>query len=163
DVTNDPIAQRAADAFSRSGKTTPSSGTSRRSDNEYAEVAVPVAMKALPTGGVLLLTASVHDAIANVDTVQRRLLEAGGLAPLPAPGRGPRGGAPVPPPDREARGGGRADRRRPFRRAGGRHGQRRAGAARAGVRSHAPAPGAARARPARVRRQRVARVADAAL
>jgi signal transduction histidine kinase len=74
DVTNDPIAQKAASTFKSA------SGTSSRSDNEYAEVAVPVAMKALPSGGVLLLSASVHDAIANVDTVQRRLLEAGLLA-----------------------------------------------------------------------------------
>jgi signal transduction histidine kinase len=74
DVTHDPIAQKAADTFGRA------SGTSQHGDNEYAEVAQPVAMKALPSGGVLLLSASLHDAMSNVDTVQRRLLEAGLLA-----------------------------------------------------------------------------------
>src|SRR5262249_49951846 len=74
DVTHDPIAQKAANTFARDA------GTTRRGDNEYAEVAEPVAMKAGPSWGVLLLSAPLHDAIANVDTVQRRLLEAGLLA-----------------------------------------------------------------------------------
>jgi signal transduction histidine kinase len=74
DVTADAIAQRAANTFSQS------SGTIRRGDNEFAEVATPVAMTAAPTGGVVLLSASLHDALANVHTVQRRLLEAGLLA-----------------------------------------------------------------------------------
>jgi signal transduction histidine kinase len=74
DVTSDPIAQRAADGL------TEVSGIVHRGDTEYAEVARPVSMVAVPSGGVVLLFASLHDAIANVDTVQRRLLEAGVLA-----------------------------------------------------------------------------------
>jgi signal transduction histidine kinase len=75
DVTSDPIAQRAANSLAES------SGTVHRGANEFAEVAAPVTMpKVLPSGGVVLLSASLQDALANVDTVQRRLLEAGALA-----------------------------------------------------------------------------------
>ena len=70
DVCNDPIAQRAADGF------TTVSGTVTRGENHYAEVATPVS----PIGHIVMLSASLHDAYANVGTVQRRLLEAGLLA-----------------------------------------------------------------------------------
>ena len=73
-LESDPIAQQAANHLSDA------SGTAHRGDTEYAEVAKPVSMVAVPSGGVVLLSASLHDAIANVDTVQRRLLEAGVLA-----------------------------------------------------------------------------------
>ena len=74
DVMSDTVAQRAAGGLAEV------SGIVHRGDTEYAEVATPVSMVAVPSGGVVLLTASLHDAIANVDTVQRRLLEAGVLA-----------------------------------------------------------------------------------
>ena len=70
DVYADPIAQRAADAFATA------SGTVTRGDNHFAEVAAPVS----PIGHIVLLSASLHDAYANVGTVQRALLEAGLLA-----------------------------------------------------------------------------------
>jgi signal transduction histidine kinase len=70
DVATDPIGQRAADTFDIA------SGTTTRNGTEFAEVAVPVS----PLGHVLLLSASLHDVLANVHTVQRRLLEAGVLA-----------------------------------------------------------------------------------
>jgi signal transduction histidine kinase len=76
DVTSDPVAQRAADRFAEF------SGTVHRGDDEYAEVARRVSMVAVPSGGVVLLSASLHDALANVATVQRRMLEAGVLALL---------------------------------------------------------------------------------
>jgi len=78
DVDNDPIAQRAADTFAEA------SGTAERGETKYAEVAVPVS----PIGRILLLSASLHDALANVDTVRTRLLEAGVLALLLAIGVG---------------------------------------------------------------------------
>jgi signal transduction histidine kinase len=74
DVTSDAVAQRAAD------RGTEVSGLVHRGETEYAEVAKPVSMALFPSGGVVLLSASLHDALANVDTVQRRLLEAGVLA-----------------------------------------------------------------------------------
>jgi signal transduction histidine kinase len=49
-------------------------GVSERDGRPYAEVAVPLA------GGVLLLTASLDETLANVRQVERRLLAAGGLA-----------------------------------------------------------------------------------
>ena len=78
DVRSDRIAERAADSFEEV------SGTLRRGDDEYAEVAAPVS----PAGHVLLLSASLHDALANVHTVQRRLEEAGLLALMLALGVG---------------------------------------------------------------------------
>jgi signal transduction histidine kinase len=78
DVENDPIAQQAAD-----GSTT-AFGTVSREDNEFAEVAAPIPA----LGDIVLLSASVHDALANVHTVQRRLLEAGLFALLLALGVG---------------------------------------------------------------------------
>ena len=69
DVANDPIAQRAADTFA------PASGTVTRGETRYAEVAVPVSL-----GTILMLSGSLHDALANVDTVRARLVEAGVLA-----------------------------------------------------------------------------------
>ena len=74
DVTSDPVAQRAANTL------TEIAGTVHRGGTEYAEVAKPVSMVAVPSGGVVLLSASLHDALANVATVQRRMLEAGVLA-----------------------------------------------------------------------------------
>jgi signal transduction histidine kinase len=70
DVESDPIAQRAADSFDDA------SGTVTRNGTTFAEVARPVS----PIGHVLLLSASLRDALANVHTVQRRLVEAGLLA-----------------------------------------------------------------------------------
>jgi signal transduction histidine kinase len=55
-------------------------GTVSRSDGEFAEVAIPIAKR----GEVLLLAAPLHDALADVDAVQRRMLLAGGLALLVA-------------------------------------------------------------------------------
>jgi signal transduction histidine kinase len=78
DVENDPIAQRAADAFAVA------SGTVSREDNEFAEVAAPVPA----LGDIVLLSSPLSDALANVHTVQRRLLEAGVLALLLALGVG---------------------------------------------------------------------------
>ena len=74
DVTSDRVAQRAANTL------TEIAGTVHRGGTEYAEVAKPVSMVAVPSGGVVLLSASLHDALANVATVQRRMLEAGVLA-----------------------------------------------------------------------------------
>jgi signal transduction histidine kinase len=54
-------------------------GTVSRSGGEFAEVAKPIGH-----GDVLLLSAPLHDAIADVHAVQRRLLFAGGLALLVA-------------------------------------------------------------------------------
>jgi len=78
DVEHDPIAPRAADTFDIA------SGTVSRDDGRFAEVAAP--MPAL--GDIVLLSASLDDALANVHTVQRRLLEAGLLALLLALGVG---------------------------------------------------------------------------
>ncbi len=72
DVKIDPVAERAATTFA------PASGTVTRGETTYAEVAVPVS----PIGRILLLSASLHDALVNVDTVRTRLLEAGALALL---------------------------------------------------------------------------------
>jgi signal transduction histidine kinase len=72
DIDTDPVAQRAAATF------TTVSGTVKRGETRYAEVASPVS----PLGHILLLSASLHDSLANVHTVQRRLLEAGVLALL---------------------------------------------------------------------------------
>src|SRR5688500_17829213 len=74
DVQNDRIAVAAARDFDRA------EGTVTRGATRYAEVAVPIA----PFGRVLLLSSSLDDALANVDTVQRRVLEAGALALLAA-------------------------------------------------------------------------------
>jgi signal transduction histidine kinase len=67
DVERDPVALRAALTFE------PQHGTVSRGDERYAEVALPLD----DTGYVLLLTASLHDALGNVHLVQRRLLIAG--------------------------------------------------------------------------------------
>jgi signal transduction histidine kinase len=70
-LANDPIALRSA----ASGVVV--SGTVERNDERFAEVAVPVTADR----GVLL-SASLHDTLADVHLVQRRLLEAGGIALL---------------------------------------------------------------------------------
>ena len=54
-------------------------GTVSRGGSEFAEVASPIGR-----GDVLLLSAPLHDALADVHAVQRRLLFAGGLALLVA-------------------------------------------------------------------------------
>jgi signal transduction histidine kinase len=54
-------------------------GTVERNGSEFAEVAKPIGR-----GDVLLLSAPLHDALADVHAVQRRLLFAGGLALLVA-------------------------------------------------------------------------------
>ncbi len=75
DVSSDAVAQAAANAFDVS------SGTVRRGDEEFAEVAAPTASSLAPSlGAVVLLSASLSDALDNVHTVQRRVLEAGLLA-----------------------------------------------------------------------------------
>jgi len=71
DLSNDPIAVAAASSRTRK------SGTVRHGNFEAAEVAAPVAGDA-----VVLLSANLRDPLANVHTVQRRLVEAGVLAML---------------------------------------------------------------------------------
>lgn len=72
DVQSDRIAIAAARAFDRSD------GTVTRGGTRYAEVAIPLAP--LTFGRILLLSSSLDDALDNVDTVRRRILEAGALA-----------------------------------------------------------------------------------
>ena len=71
--TNDPVAIHSA----KTGRL--ERGTVSRPDGRFAEVAFPVR-----GGSVLLLSAPLHDALADVDAVQRRLLFAGALALLVA-------------------------------------------------------------------------------
>ena len=68
--TDDPIAIRSAKTSHLER------GTVSRGDGEFAEVAIPIPK----SGNVLLLAAPLHDALADVHAVQRRLLLAGGLA-----------------------------------------------------------------------------------
>jgi signal transduction histidine kinase len=67
--TDDPVAVSAARTSHLER------GTVSRENGEFAEVAFPIG-----NGSVLLLSAPLHDALADVDAVQRRLLLAGGLA-----------------------------------------------------------------------------------
>jgi signal transduction histidine kinase len=69
DLAHDPLAERA------DAKGLEVSGTVNRDDHTYAEVARP-----LPDGDVLLLSASLHDSLANVSLVRQRLLIAGLIA-----------------------------------------------------------------------------------
>jgi signal transduction histidine kinase len=69
ELTEDPIALRASRSFGRA------SGTVDRGDDRFAEAAEPVA-----TGYILLLSASLHDSLANVREVRHRLLLAGIVA-----------------------------------------------------------------------------------
>jgi signal transduction histidine kinase len=71
DVEQDAIALRAALSDGRA------SGTVTRERQRLAEVAVPAS-----GGPILLLSASLHDSLGNVDLVRRRLLGAGALALL---------------------------------------------------------------------------------
>jgi signal transduction histidine kinase len=71
--TDDPVAILAAKT-SRLER-----GTVSRDGGEFAEVATPIG-----SGQILLLSAPLHDALAAVNAVQRRLLFAGGLALLVA-------------------------------------------------------------------------------
>ncbi len=73
DVERDEIALRAALTGGRA------TGTVTREGQRLAEVALPA-----PRGTVLLLSASLHDSLGNVDLVRRRLLGAGALALLMA-------------------------------------------------------------------------------
>jgi two-component system OmpR family sensor kinase len=70
DVENDPIALEAAVSLA------PASGTVTRSDERFAEAAVPVA----GTPYVLFVQSPLHEALATVALVRNRLLLAGGLA-----------------------------------------------------------------------------------
>jgi signal transduction histidine kinase len=67
--TDDPVAVSAARTSHLER------GTVSRENGEFAEVAFPIG-----NGSVLLLSAPLHDALADVDAVQRRMLLAGGLA-----------------------------------------------------------------------------------
>ena len=71
DVSNDAIAVAAADSRSRR------SGTVKHGRDEAAEIAQPVG-----PNYIALLSAPLRDPLANVRTVQRRLVEAGVLALL---------------------------------------------------------------------------------
>jgi signal transduction histidine kinase len=77
DVSDDPVAVAAADSGKRRSKTV------RRDGDEVAEVAEPVG-----SNYIVLLSAPLRDPLANVGTVQRRLVEAGVLALLLALGVG---------------------------------------------------------------------------
>ncbi len=70
DVENDPIALRASLTLERQ------EGTVTRGGERFAEAAVPVSTE----GSVLLLSASLHDALDSVELVRRRLLLAGTFA-----------------------------------------------------------------------------------
>ncbi len=69
DLANDPLALRASRLLQAT------EGTVRRSGERYAEAAIP-----LEGDFVVLLSAPLHDALANVDLVRRRLLIAGLIA-----------------------------------------------------------------------------------
>jgi signal transduction histidine kinase len=71
EYTNDPVATHTAETAQRER------GTVKRPDGEFAEVAAPIRNGG---GSILLLSAPLHDALADVDAVQRRMLFAGGLA-----------------------------------------------------------------------------------
>src|SRR5262249_57902120 len=71
DYTTDPIATLTAQTAHRER------GTAQRSDGEFAEVAAPIRNG---SGNILLLSAPLHDALADVDAVQRRMVFAGVLA-----------------------------------------------------------------------------------
>jgi len=71
DYTNDPVATRTAQTSHRER------GTVKRSDGDFAEVAAPIRDG---SGNILLLSAPLHDALADVDAVQRRMVFAGVLA-----------------------------------------------------------------------------------
>jgi signal transduction histidine kinase len=73
DVERDSVALQAA--LTGAG----ASGTVRRDGQRWAEVALIA-----PGGSILLLSASLHDSLGNVDLVRRRLLGAGALALLMA-------------------------------------------------------------------------------
>jgi len=75
EFTDDPVATRSAQT-SRLER-----GKVKRGGSEFAEVAAPIRNG---SGSVLLLSAPLHDALADVDAVQRRMLFAGALALLVA-------------------------------------------------------------------------------
>jgi signal transduction histidine kinase len=69
DVQDDPVALRALRLFERT------SGTVTRDGQRFAEAAIPIG-----NGFVVLLSASLHDTLSNVDLVRRRILIGGLLA-----------------------------------------------------------------------------------
>ena len=71
DVEGDKVALQAALTLARA------SGTVTRGGERFAEVAVPAGRRS-----ILLLSASLHDSLANVHLVKRRLLAAGAIALL---------------------------------------------------------------------------------
>jgi signal transduction histidine kinase len=73
DVQDDPVALRAFRLLELT------SGTVTRDDERFAEAAIPVG-----NGFVVLLTAPLHDTLANVDLVRRRILVGGLIALLAA-------------------------------------------------------------------------------
>jgi signal transduction histidine kinase len=74
DLQNDPTAVHALKTLNME------SGTVRRNDGRYAEVAVPLPSGVGAGNFVLLLSAPLRDTIANVDQVRRRILIAGAIA-----------------------------------------------------------------------------------
>ena len=74
DVQDDPLAIRAMQTFEVA------SGTVERRGERFAEVAVPLPAATGFGSYALLLTASLHDTLANVDQVRRRILIAGAIA-----------------------------------------------------------------------------------
>jgi signal transduction histidine kinase len=75
EFTNDPVATRSAQTSKLER------GRVKRSGGEFAEVAVPI-RNGSPS--VLVLSAPLHDALADVHAVQRRMLFAGAMALLVA-------------------------------------------------------------------------------
>ena len=71
DVQHDPVALEAASSQSLA------SGRVRRGEGELAEVALPASPRT-----IVLISASLHDTLADVRLVRRTLLAAGGLALL---------------------------------------------------------------------------------
>jgi signal transduction histidine kinase len=73
EVQDDPIALRAFRLFERT------SGTVTRNGQRFAEAAIPIG-----DGYAVLLSASLHDTLSNVDLVRRRILIGGLIALLAA-------------------------------------------------------------------------------
>jgi signal transduction histidine kinase len=71
EYTNDAVATRTAQTSRRER------GTVKRSDREFAEVAAPIPDG---SGNILLLSAPLHDSLADVNAVQRRMVFAGVFA-----------------------------------------------------------------------------------
>jgi signal transduction histidine kinase len=78
DIQHDPLALRTAE------RRVPVNGTVTREDERYAEAATPVPR----SSSVLLLSSSLHEALATVRVTRKRLLLAGALAFVVALGVG---------------------------------------------------------------------------